>query len=789
MVMSRLWRIRRCLILWLTGLGLCLTVSAEAVTRTPVTGFVGSRGCRECHERFYELWAPSWHGLAMQAYTAEFAAANLEGQSQAITIGSYTYHACTKRTEGWVREEGPQGAKPYPITHVLGGKNVYYFLTPMERGRLQTLPLAYDVKKKTWFDTAASGVRHFPGAETDEPVHWTDPLYTFNTSCYGCHVSQLSRNYDLKTDTYHTVWREPGINCETCHGPAEEHVQVYRKAQETSTEPSDLGLISTRHFTAEQMNSMCSSCHAKLSPVTASFKPGDRYFDHFDLMTLENPDFYPDGRDLGENYTMTGWRMSQCVKGSTLDCMHCHTSSGRYRFRGVENPNAACLPCHDERVKNVRQHTHHEADSRGNQCVACHMPMTEFARMARSDHSMRPPMPAATLMFKSPNACNICHEDKDANWADRQVRQWHAKDYQKPVLDVASLVDGARRSDWGRLDQMLAYVGSARRDEVFAASLIRSLRACESEKKWPVVIQALTEDASPLMRAAAAQTLEGHLTEKSLASLAKATGDTYRLVRVRAAAALTTVPVEWLNEAHRHQVQRATVELMESLHALPDDYVSHYNLGNIHMGRQDHKKALESYQTAIKLRPDFVPSHVNAAFAYDAMGDREKAETSFGKALVLDPNNSVVYLNLGMLLGESKRGKEAEEAFLAAWRVDPNLAAAAHNLGILLADDRPEESLAWCRRAFRLRPDEGRYGYTYAFFLYQRGDTGRATAVLEGMIGRRVPYGDAYSLLGTIYTKRGEPKRAAGVYRAAQANEGLDPQVRQMFAVIAGRLE
>ncbi|MHC4555652.1 MAG: multiheme c-type cytochrome, partial [Planctomycetota bacterium] len=101
----------------------------------------------------------------------------------------------------------------------------YYFLAALEKGHLQTLPVAYDVNKQQWFDTAASGVRHFPDRE-DEAVHWTDREYTFNTSCYGCHVSQLVKNYDLETDSYNTQWQEPGINCETCHGPAEEHVRV-----------------------------------------------------------------------------------------------------------------------------------------------------------------------------------------------------------------------------------------------------------------------------------------------------------------------------------------------------------------------------------------------------------------------------------------------------------------------------------------------------------------------------------------------------------------------------------
>jgi hypothetical protein len=80
--------------------------------------------------------------------------------------------------------------------------------------------------------------------------------------------------------------------------------------------------------------------------------------------------------------------------------------------------------------------------------------------------------------------------------------------------------EGYTRED--RLGEMPAYVSSAERDEVFAASLIRLLPAGESEAKWPVAIKTLEEDASPLMRAAAAQTLDGQLTAESLRALSAA---------------------------------------------------------------------------------------------------------------------------------------------------------------------------------------------------------------------------------------------------------------------------
>ncbi|MHC4517119.1 MAG: tetratricopeptide repeat protein [Planctomycetota bacterium] len=781
-------------IIWLVlllvpGRGISASSSEGSLEASTPARFAGSASCRACHERFYELWAPSHHGLAMQPYTAEFAQANLTVHQRAIEIGKFAYRAFIGVEEGYVREQGSEGEKQHPIVHVLGGKNVYYFLTPYERGRLQTLPLAYDVHQKQWFDTAGSGVRHFPGVESDAPVHWTDPLYTFNTSCYGCHVSQLSRNYDLKTDAYHTEWAEPGINCETCHGPAQEHVKVYQRAKETGSEPNSLGLISTHTFSAEQMNSMCNSCHAKMSPITASFTPGQKYFDHFGLVTLENHDFYPDGRDLGENYTMTSWRMSPCVKGGNLDCMHCHTSSGRYRFREPGKANEACTPCHQRRVDNIAAHHHHEPGEGEPTCVSCHMPMTRFAHMNRTDHSMRPPVPAATIEYKSDNACNLCHQDEDAAWAQRHVVEWGLVKGQEAYLQLAEYVAQARRRNWEHLDQILAYVQRKDRDEVVTGSLIRLLRACESNEKWPVLIKVLESDPSPFVRATAVEALDGYPAEESFRALVTATGDEYRLVRVRAAAALAAVPVEQLRDEYRAQVQRATNELMASLHALPDDYTSHYNLGNIHMERREHEKALRSYQTAIKLRPDFVPPYVNVAFVHNATGDNDKAEASFRQALALDPNNSVIHLNLGMLLGELKRPKEAEQAFRAALKADPNSAVAAYNLGVLLAGEEPEESLTWCRKAFRLRPNEGKYGYTYAFFLQQRGEAGRAAAVLEGMVNRRVPYGDVYALLGSIYVRQGKPQKAAGVYRAAQANEELPPREREAFGNMIRRLE
>jgi tetratricopeptide (TPR) repeat protein len=762
----------------LGGTTLSPAVGQERNPPSQFAGFAGSKSCRECHERFYQLWSTSFHGLAMQPYTPEFAKVKLTPQQKEISIGQNSYEADISGEKGHVVEKGkwPWDRKKYAIEQALGGKNVYYFLTPMERGRLQVLPLAYDVAKKEWFDTAASGIRHFPGrGETDEPVSWTDQQYTFNTSCYSCHVSQLSTNYDLKTDTYHTVWAEPGINCETCHGPSEEHNRVFREATK-GTVPKDFKIILTKPFTAEQHNSNCGSCHAKMVPLTATFKPGDRFFDHFDLATLEDPDFYPDGRDLGENYTYTLWRMSPCVKSGKLHCVHCHTSSGRYRFKQEEKANEACLPCHKQRVENATAHTHHKADGPGNKCISCHMPMTDFARMRRSDHSMLPPTPAATIVFKSPNACNLCHKDKDAAWADQWVRTWHKRDYQAMVINRAGLIAAARKGDWQRLPLMLAYLESKSRDEVYAASLIRLLRTCEYPKKWPAIINAM-KDPSPLVRGAAADALAGMPSPATTKALLEATGDDYRLVRIRAAAALAGYPAYLLKDENRAKLTRASEEYFESILSRPDQWSSHYNLGNYFLQKNDLPLALGSFELAEKLEPRAILPYVNASIAYARMGDKSKAEESLDKALKINPKNAAANFNMGLLKAEQNDLSKAEMYLRAALKEDPTLAVAAYNLSILLARDRLPEAIEWTQKAYKLRPDP-RYGYTLAFYLQQDGKSDRAIKVLRDVIGLAPAYPDPYLLMGEIYEKQGKKKEAEGVYREALGKEGFPRDAR-----------
>lgn len=689
----------------------CITTGAST---DKTDRYAGSQSCVRCHDYFHGLWETSHHGRAMQPYTNALST-TLVPQGNAIKIhdAEYTFDL----TKGHVLENCNGDLHAYPASYALGGKNVYYFLTKLDSGRLQTLPIGYDINSNEWFDVARSGIKH---SSQEHAISWKDSLYTFNTSCYGCHVSQLALNYDVKKRTYQTTWTEPGINCETCHGPAKEHNEVC-DVPSADQLPKDLKIIRGGHngrkvFSAAQQNSSCGSCHAKMIPLAESFPPGEQFFNYYDLVTLEHPDYYPDGRDMGENYTFTSWMMSSCTANSSLDCLHCHTSSGRYRFSSPEKKNHDCLPCHQNKVNDPESHTHHKiVPEQAPGCTSCHMAKTVFARMQRSDHSMRPPTPATGILYGSPIACLSCHRKKDAQWADDQVRSWTVKDYQQPYIARAELVQAARDQDWSFLNAISEYISGPDREVVVANSLIRLLDTCQDSRKWHVLISALKNDTSPLVRASAAAALKEHLTPESISALANATADAFRLVRIRAAASLAQVPENAFSPDDKKHVRTATKELISALMARPDDYSSHFSLGNLYMDQGNYHKAIVSFNEAQRLRPDFLPPFVNSALAYNRIGKYREAKKSLQRALMIAPESSSVHLNMGLLLSGQGRFDESEAAFRQAFLFDSNSAVSAYNLGILLQKKNPLESVFWLRKAVSLAPEVTRYRFALTY--------------------------------------------------------------------------
>jgi tetratricopeptide (TPR) repeat protein len=258
---------------------------------------------------------------------------------------------------------------------------------------------------------------------------------------------------------------------------------------------------------------------------------------------------------------------------------------------------------------------------------------------------------------------------------------------------------------------------------------------------------------------------------------------------VQAAGALARYPVEQLDPEVRRRVERAFEEHVAFLMSRADDPTRHYNLGNFYQDQGRMDLAVKSYECALKLQPDMVPALVNLSMVHARRGDPRRAEDALRQALRADPTSSEANFNMGLLLAEQGRTVEAESCLRAALKKDPKFAEAAFNLAVLLAGEKPLESIELCRKAMELRPDDPRYGYTLAFYLYAEGETPEALQVLQQVLEDHPNHGDSLAFLGRIYEESGRAADALQVYRSALSVTDLPPELRSLFTSRVAAIE
>jgi tetratricopeptide (TPR) repeat protein len=292
------------------------------------------------------------------------------------------------------------------------------------------------------------------------------------------------------------------------------------------------------------------------------------------------------------------------------------------------------------------------------------------------------------------------------------------------------------------------------------------------------------------VRSAAAESLDQALSKKVIEALILATGDDYRLVRIQAAASLSSylprLPKGFMDEKQRKNVSRAMDEFIASHMARPDQWTSHYNLGNYYLDLQDSNQALASYETALMLEPRAVLALVNASMAQARQGQNDKAEALLIRALEIDPESAATHYNLGLLKAEQNDMTSAEKHLRAALKADPQLYDAAFNLGILISSTKPHEAEELLKRAYELNPNP-KYAYTLAFYQHQGGKSEDAVKVLLEVIEKQPTYVDAYLMLGDIFEKQGKPEDARAVYQQALSKEGISQKDQYRFQALMGQ--
>ena len=727
--------------------------------RSVFARYGGSASCRECHEEEYELWKKSHHALAEREVRAQEDRPAFD-PARSFRHGTQTTEVAWTNGAAEVIAIGLSG-KPEVHTpqRVIGEDPLRQFLVPFPGGRLQVLEAAYDPRSNEWFNVYGGEDRR-PG----EWGHWTGRGMNWNYMCASCHNTRLRRNYDGTSDSYHTTMAEMSVGCEACHGPLKAHNDWQQQFGKTrQKDPTLVKLDRT------QVLDYCGWCHARRTDLTGDFKPGDRFFDRFDLVTVDRTDrYYADGQVRDEDYEYTSFLSSRMhMRG--VYCLDCHNP---HSMKTLLPGNWLCLRCHggtetNAPVINPVTHSRHkvfgfdtngqpvnldlttyhpkEIKETGGECVNCHMPQTVYMqRHWRHDHGFTSPDPLLTKQFGIPNACNRCHKDKDADWAVKYCEEWYGAKMERPARRRAQVFARAQRGEPQACAELLAWLG--KEDLPFwQAVTLGLLEPYSAQPEAKAALLRGLEHTNVLARTLAANSLESAVLAgdtDAASALQKKLDDPSRSVRIAAAMALRAT-VDPGSQAGR--------ELQQFLDNNADEPSGQMQKGIYLFAREDASGALRHFEQAIAWDPYSAPLRQEEAVVLSALGRPQEAVEALKAACRLAPNDAESFYKLGLAYNELGDLKQTAEELATAVRLDPRHAAAWYNLGLaqngLGQTDSAIQSLV---RAETVAPEDARIPYARATILARLGRTAEAKAAARRALEIRPGFPEARQLLQTL---------------------------------------
>jgi tetratricopeptide (TPR) repeat protein/peroxiredoxin len=159
----------------------------------------------------------------------------------------------------------------------------------------------------------------------------------------------------------------------------------------------------------------------------------------------------------------------------------------------------------------------------------------------------------------------------------------------------------------------------------------------------------------------------------------------------------------------------------------PNDPEAYYNLGTLHLRKNDLPQARQFLEQTVKLRPNY-PEAWN---------------------------------NLGMIAAQQGQGEEAIRNFQESLRLRPNYATALLNLGNLYRQQRAfDKAQALLNRALEIQPDDPEVNYSVGMFYAQQGQMQQAAEYLEKAVELRPDYPEALNNLGVLFVRSKDYARA-----------------------------
>jgi len=729
----------------------------ENLADSDAATFVGSASCRDCHKLQYDRWKDSHHDQAMDVATE----ATVLGDFNDVEFTQGNLVSRFYRQDGrfFVHTQGPDGVMgDFEITHTFGVTPLQQYLIPFPGGRLQCLPLAWDVRAKRWYHL-------YPDSPPtpDDWIYWTNAGQNWNGMCAECHSTNLKKNYDPETETYDTTWSDIDVGCEACHGPGSQHVAWAQLPDMARPDTPNYALaVQTAGMSARQQIELCAPCHSRRSSLGDNTHDFDHFLDYAIPQLLTEGMYFADGQILEEVYVYGSFMQSK-MYNRDIRCSDCHDV---HSTRRIKEGNALCLQCHRADVYDTAAHHFHKkqgekgdpikgtdgavlfAVGTGAACEQCHMPGRTYMGVDyRPDHSFRVPRPDLSQADGAPNACNRCHQDKTRQWSSEYTTLWYGK---KSKPHFGTVFEAGRANDPEALVGLIRIAG----DRLLPAIVRATALSLLANYPGPASLQAFEQglsDEEALVRMTAARFIPVADNAPHRRLLAALLYDNVKAVRIEAAQALSALPEDRLRGAARLKFDQVLEDYRQALLYSADFAASQHNLGNLYRNRGQVEEAVTHYRKAIQIDAQFYPAKVNLAMLYNQTGQNREAETLLREVVADHPEQFELQYSLGLLLAEEKKYREAAEVLKAAVAGLPQRGRIHYNLALLqayLAQDAAAE--ASFLSALALEPGNRDYLYATVDFYLKRGRLADARIYAEQLVAHYPAWATGHDLLTVI---------------------------------------
>jgi predicted CXXCH cytochrome family protein len=671
--------------------------------------YVGSKQCIACHKAEYEQWQGSHHDMAMRHVDSQSVLGDFNNSQ--LKLGDKTNRFFKKDQQYWVNIEGPDGKfQDYQIQYTFGYEPLQQYMVEFDDGRVQLIPFAWDSRTKEaggqhWFNLYPEFTKPY------QSFYWTNTGQNWNFMCADCHSTNVSKNYDLSTDSYNTQWSEINVGCEACHGPATKHIE-WSKTADPSIPLSgfnlDLGKAVTQwldsgeailkpdaiHKTDQEKT--CAQCHSRRLQISEeSLDSNHAFSDRYQLNLLGRNEYYPDGQIYDEAYVYGSFLQSK-MHSSGVSCSNCHNP---HTAKLQQPKETLCLQCHKPTVYQQPSHHKHKENSTGAQCVNCHMPETTYMQIdSRADHSWPIPRPDEALKFGTPDTCLNCHSDKDSPWSLQQVIQWYPNSKVRKQATFTEAFTAANFSYSNASTQLTSIAQDKNYPDIVRASALQRMAPYPDGNSFIAIARAV-KDPNDSVRLGAVlgaqnlplserwQLLEPLLKDKSLA--------------IRAQAAQILSPLwQQLNSQQQALLQPALDDYFKTMEFNADRGFSHTNKGNIYTQQGQLHTALVLFDQSIRIEPSFAGAYIAKADVYRLQGDEGAALKTLQQGIKAQPEDSTLPYSLGLALIRGNQRLEASKYFKLATELAPNNAGYQYVYGLSLEQSQPTKAMAAIRTAY-----------------------------------------------------------------------------------------